>query len=418
MSEDMTLIGLEAPLETVDFEPTRAAGLARLDKFAGRCGRHYARRRNYDFGPERRDNVSALSPWVRHRLVTEEEVLHATLARHSFSASEKFVQEVFWRSYFKGWLEQRPSVWRAYQTGLHDAFERLDATVGLTTDYADAVEGRTGIACFDAWARELVETGYLHNHTRMWFASIWIFTLRLPWQLGADFFLRHLMDGDPASNTLSWRWVAGLHTKGKTYLARPSNIEKYTDGRFNPVNQLSAIAVPLEEAQEHPRQILPEADRFPDAPYLLLVTEEDASAADWMPSAPADVMGVLATQGRSPRPVGASATAFASGAVADGLARAGASASVLADKADWAEAMVTSANAAGVRDIVTPWAPVGPVADRLHKARPKLMEAGITLHIVRRPFDSLAWPHATRGFFALRKKIPQILQELGLADSR
>jgi deoxyribodipyrimidine photo-lyase len=65
--------------------------------------------------------------------------------------------------------------------------------------------------------QELVETGYLHNHARMWFASIWIFTLRLPWELGADFFLRHLLDGDAASNTLSWRWVAGLHTKGKHY---------------------------------------------------------------------------------------------------------------------------------------------------------------------------------------------------------
>ncbi len=67
-------------------------------------------------------------------------------------------------------------------------------------------------------------TGYLHNHARMWFASIWIFTLRLPWELGADFFLRHLLDGDPASNTLSWRWVGGMQTMGKTYLARADNI--------------------------------------------------------------------------------------------------------------------------------------------------------------------------------------------------
>ncbi len=96
------------------------------------------------------------------------------------------------------------------------------------------LSGSTGIDCFDHWAQELADTGYLHNHARMWFASIWIFTLELPWQLGADFFLTRLLDADPAANTLSWRWVAGLHTPGKHYLARASNIEKFTLGRFNP----------------------------------------------------------------------------------------------------------------------------------------------------------------------------------------
>ena len=71
----------------------------------------------------------------------------------------------------------------------------------------------------------------MHNHARLWFASIWIFTLKLPWELGAAFFLEHLHDGDPASNTLSWRWVAGLHTKGKNYVASADNIEKFTDGK-------------------------------------------------------------------------------------------------------------------------------------------------------------------------------------------
>ena len=67
--------------------------------------------------------------------------------------------------------------------------------------------------------KELKETNYLHNHARMWFASIWIFTLDLPWQLGAEFFMKHLYDGDAASNTLGWRWVAGIQTQGKNYLA-------------------------------------------------------------------------------------------------------------------------------------------------------------------------------------------------------
>ena len=80
----------------------------------------------------------------------------------------------------------------------------------------------------------------------MWFASIWIFTLKLPWQQGAAFFLEHLLDGDSASNTLSWRWVAGLQTKGKHYLAKSWNIEKFTENRFTNI-QLNESAVPIIE---------------------------------------------------------------------------------------------------------------------------------------------------------------------------
>ena len=214
--------------------PSRAEGLRRLEAFLPRAGRRYAETRNYDQGPEAHDNVSTLSPWIRHRLVTEAEVIRAVRARHRFRAAEKFIQEVCWRTYWKGWLEMRPAVWAAYRAEVESGLAALDDDSGLRESWQSAVEGRTGIACFDAWAGELVSTGYLHNHARMWFASIWIFTLKLPWALGADFFLRHLLDGDPASNTLSWRWVAGLHTRGKTYLARPGNIETYTRGRFCP----------------------------------------------------------------------------------------------------------------------------------------------------------------------------------------
>ncbi|MCK7502530.1 MAG: hypothetical protein MZW92_81430 [Comamonadaceae bacterium] len=87
----------------------------------------------------------------------------------------------------------------------------------------------------------------LHNHARLWFASLWIFTLELPWALGADFFLRHLLDGDPASNTLSWRWVVGLQTPGKIYLARADNIARFTAGRFPAVTGLATAARPLRE---------------------------------------------------------------------------------------------------------------------------------------------------------------------------
>ena len=401
--------------DRVAFVPTRQAGLARLAEFVPRAGRHYADQRNYDFGPDRRSNVSMLSPWIRHRLITEEEVLTATLAKHAPSTAEKFIQEVFWRTYFKGWLEQRPSVWISYQTGLARAMEGLEKDRAMAMDYRAAIAGTTGIDGFDQWAEELVDTGYLHNHARMWFASIWIFTLRLPWELGADFFLRHLLDGDPASNTLSWRWVGGLHTKGKTYQARVSNIAKYTDGRFRPEYQLSGTAEPLIEEIAHPLVPIPKADTMPGGEFLLLVTEEDARLEDILPRPPLDVIALRATEARSPLPLGEMTERFAENALADQLRRLEHPDAPNMRAEDWADPIITAANRAGTRTVVTAYAPVGPVKARLDEARQALLAAGITLHQIRRSYDDLSWPHATKGFFGLKQKIPRILRELGLS---
>lgn len=187
---------------------TRAEGEARMAAFVPRMGRHYAAGRNYDYGPDKHRDVSGLSAYLRRRLVLEEEVVAAALAAHGPEQAEKFIQEVVWRGYFKGWLERRPVIWASYRDGVLQDLDALARDRALRRAVADAEAGQTGLACFDAWAQELVETGYLHNHARMWFASIWIFSLGLPWRLGANFFYRHLLDGDPASNTLGWRWLA------------------------------------------------------------------------------------------------------------------------------------------------------------------------------------------------------------------
>nr|WP_247744018.1 FAD-binding domain-containing protein [Shimia sp. R9_3] len=402
---------LNYPLEQVRFEPTRKAGLARLEQFVSRTGRHYARTRNYDFGADRRTNVSVLSPWLRHRLVTEEEVLFRVLAAHGDKAAEKFIQEVFWRTYFKGWLEQRPSVWTSYQRNLLARLKRLEDDDALNTTYQDAIFGRTGIDCFDHWMRELTATGYLHNHARMWVASIWIFTLRLPWELGADVFMRHLVDGDPASNTLSWRWVAGLHTKGKTYLARPDNIAKYTNGRFQPQG-LADITEPLVETEQHPRIALHARSNQPlTQPYLLLITEDDLEAAKFVPYQPADVIGLTATHGRSPGQIGEVASSFAKDAMDSALLPFG---KVGEAHEDWAEPLIRAAKDCNVNTIVTPYYPVGPARARLDAAEPKLRAAGIDLYRILRAYDARSWPHAKAGFFGLKKKIPSILRDLDL----
>ncbi|MDC1439690.1 DNA photolyase-like protein, partial [bacterium] len=259
------------------FIPTREAGLKRLKEFAPLAGETYSNERNFDFSSTKKSSVSALSPWIKHRLITEEEVLIEILKYHSSHSAMKFIQEVFWRGYFKGWLEQHPTVWSHHNEKLIKEYAKLENNKFEKENYMSAINGETGIECFDFWCEQLKSTGYLHNHVRMWFASIWVFTLKLPMELGADFFMLHLIDADAASNTLSWRWVSGLHTKGKAYAARASNIEKFTNGQFNPSGQLVEDINPLTENIDHPLVTLPQLDKSIQKDAVLLVTEEDCS---------------------------------------------------------------------------------------------------------------------------------------------
>ena len=205
-------------------------------KFIQKGLRDYSSKRNYDFGPKSRENTSNLSKYISHRIINEYDLVREVPSQYNLQKVDKFIQEVFWRVYWKGWLEHRPDVWRDF----------VDSDPTYSEEkYKKAINGETGIECFDDWVKELKSENYLHNHTRMWFASIWIFTLNLPWELGARFFMKYLFDGDAASNTLSWRWVAGIQTQGKNYLARESNIRKFTNQRYMNTS-LNENALPLE----------------------------------------------------------------------------------------------------------------------------------------------------------------------------
>ena len=211
------------------FKASRASAVEKLENFVENNLVDYSKQRNFDYGPDKRSNVSCLSPYITHGVISEIEVIRKSLKKFSFIKNEKFIQEVLWRTYWKGWLELRPNVWSDYLIELKKIREEFkDNKI-----YINAVEGKTNIECFNYWINELKNNNYLHNHTRMWFASIWIFTLELPWQLGAELFMQHLYDGDAASNTLGWRWVAGVQTQGKHYLASEWNIKKFTNNRFN-----------------------------------------------------------------------------------------------------------------------------------------------------------------------------------------
>ena len=213
----------------MNFEASRAKALDKLNYFVENNLSEYSKLRNFDYGPDNRSNISCLSPYITHGIISEKEVIKKSLNKFSFSKNEKFIQEVLWRTYWKGWLELRPNVWTDFLIEL----KKIKEDFQNNQTYKNAIEGKTNIECFNYWINELKENNYLHNHTRMWFASIWIFTLDLPWQLGAEFFMQHLYDGDAASNTLGWRWVAGVQTQGKHYLASEWNIKKFTNNRFS-----------------------------------------------------------------------------------------------------------------------------------------------------------------------------------------
>ncbi|MEM1374323.1 MAG: FAD-binding domain-containing protein [Pseudomonadota bacterium] len=386
------------------FTPTRTAALERLNAFLPKAGRDYAAKRNYDIPGH--PHVSALSPYIRHRALTEAEVLDATLARFAPSTAEKFIQEVYWRTYWKGWLELRPEVWDRYQHDLEEDVAALDKDRALRRAWQDACDGETGIDCFDYWANQLTDTGYLHNHARMWFASIWVFTLGLPWTLGADFFLRHLLDGDPASNTLGWRWVAGIQTRGRVYAAKADNISRYTEGRFKPEG-LEKNPQPLDDAPFGPPGPVPLTDPADTGKSTaILIHWEDLSPTALMRSDHAEVVVLKPFDHGSPLEPAERVLAFREGLTDDAAQRYGASDApriLSSDLASWAERK-------GIEQIVTAHAPVGPIATELAQAERSLSQRGIALRRQMRAFDAEAWPHATKGFFKFKEKIPSFLK--------
>ncbi len=230
----------------MELKATRAAAIGNLEKFVENNLVEYSTLRNFDFGPNKRSNTSCLSPYITHGVINEKEVIRKSLDKFSFQKNEKFIQEVLWRTYWKGWMELRSGVWDDYLLDL----KRIKEEFKDNKSYLNAIEGNTSIECFNEWVNELKTYNYLHNHTRMWFASIWIFTLDLPWQLGAEFFMQHLYDGDTASNTLGWRWVAGIQTQGKHYLASEWNIKKFTNNRFENI-KLNENAPPITSVKNY-----------------------------------------------------------------------------------------------------------------------------------------------------------------------
>ena len=400
------------------FIPTREAGLKRLKEFAPFAGETYSNERNFDFSFTKKNSVSALSPWIKHRLITEEEVLIEILKYQSPHSAMKFIQEVFWRGYFKGWLEQHPTVWSHHNEKLIKEYTKLENNKFVRENYMSAINGETGIECFDFWCEQLKSTGYLHNHVRMWFASIWVFTLKLPMELGADFFMLHLIDADAASNTLSWRWVSGLHTKGKAYAARASNIEKFTNGQFNPSGQLVEDINPLTENIDHPLVTLPQLDKSIQKDAVLLVTEEDCSPETSLETKDLEVEILpLYLEKKYPQWIepNNSVRFFSNTAVQNTCQRLGQLGVEKIDKTKWTDTILEASDRLGTKNIIIPKVPVGAVKSKLRKVKKNLAKHDIYIYEHYKNYDIYTWQHASKGFFKLKKQIPNILHQLGLS---
>ena len=196
-----------------NFPPTRQAALARVR--AVRPG-DYARSRNAIEGA-----VTGLSPYITHGLVNLPEVLAGVTVMHSLDVQHKFVFELGWREYFRHvWAFRGEEIFESLREGL------LPQTSYSALLPADIRQAATGVPVIDMAVRTLYATGYLHNHARMWLASYVVHVRKVDWRSAADWLYGHLLDGDLASNHLSWQWVAGTGSS-KPYLFNADNVARY-----------------------------------------------------------------------------------------------------------------------------------------------------------------------------------------------
>jgi deoxyribodipyrimidine photo-lyase len=180
----------------------------------------YAKTRNLLTG-----DVTRLSPYIRYGVLSLREIRDYVLDKvENPDHATKLINELGWRDY-----------WQRLYTKLGNGIwqDQEEYKTGYTpTEYAPDLpqnikDGSTGLVCIDNFSQELRETGYLHNHARMWIAAYVVHWRRIRWQAGAKWFLEHLLDGDPASNNMSWQWVASTFSH-KPYFFNRENLERYT----------------------------------------------------------------------------------------------------------------------------------------------------------------------------------------------
>jgi deoxyribodipyrimidine photo-lyase len=203
------------------FKGGRRAAVARLHQIEPAL---YGKTRNHLDG-----DVTRLSPYIRHGVLSLAEIRDHALNTYKPSSIAKFLNELAWRDYYQRvWRTAGDAIWKdiePYKTG-HSSSSYADELPQVL------ISAKTGVDYLDHFVNELHETGYLHNHARMWMAAYVVHALKCKWQAGARWFLSHLLDGDEASNNLSWQWVASTFSH-KPYIFNRENVLKYSGDRFS-----------------------------------------------------------------------------------------------------------------------------------------------------------------------------------------
>ena len=378
--------------------PTKTSEIKeKFDKFIETNLVDYSFKRNFDFGSPH-TNVSTLSPYIGRRLISETDILDVAFQRFKPSKIEKFVQEIFWRTYWRGWLELHPIIWDEFEKKIRDV----------------ETPKKTGIKCFDHWTQELIETGYLHNHARMWYASIWIFTLKKNWFDGAIFFQKYLLDWCPAVNTLSWRWVAGLQTIGKNYIARADNINKFTNFKFNPVNELDETAEPIQIQPNLNQQIINkefEKISFSNLEDIGLVINKNDFTLDSLLNKDLDFEICLFKSDNSLINQSVLIKNFENNLYEE----------IINDNshisyAESDEGLIDWITKFKIKNLIIPYETKGKYLLSRKNFLNKFTNYNVNVFFYLREWDRLAFPYAKKGFFPFKNKIPELLKKQGLTN--
>ena len=376
--------------------PTKTSEIKeKFNKFINTNLIDYSSKRNFDLGPPH-TNVSTLSPYIGRRLISEKDILNVAFQKFKLIKIEKFVQEIFWRTYWRGWLELHPIIWNEYEKKIRD----------------EEPTEKTGIKCFDHWTQELIETGYLHNHARMWYASIWIFTLNKNWIDGALFFQKYLLDWCPAVNTLSWRWVAGLQTIGKNYIARADNIYKFTNCKYNPVNQLNETAPPLESQSSLNQQIIDkefEKISLNDLDNIGLIINKNDFTLDSLLKKNIDFKTCLFKSDNPLINQSELIKNFDKNLYEEILNN---NKQISCSEND--EELIEWILKFKIKNLIIPYEPQGKCLLNKKNILNKFTNKNVNVFFYLREWDRLAFPFAKKGFFPFKNKIPELLKKQGL----
>jgi hypothetical protein len=378
----------------MNFVTTRKEALDAMERYIENNISDYTAKRNFDFGPQNRKNISCLSPYITHRLISEYEVAKKTLSKYPYQKVEKFIQEIFWRVYWKGWLELRPKVWTDF---IEDT-----KNIENTNEYEKAINGETNIGCFNDWVKELKENNYLHNHTRMWFASIWIFTLNLPWQKGAEFFLRELYDGDAASNTLSWRWVAGIQTKGKNYIAQNWNINKFTNNKYKDL-KLNENPQPIIDQRDYKISPL-SASNNETAADRLVFFENELDFQFFNTNNYKKIYCILLSNDERQVKLGSKVLEYKKNLIKNQIQNSGL-------KIEFIEGnkLIEISNKDKEFDIVYP-----SVGENMSFLKRAIKKNDLNINYLQREEDNYCWQFSNKGYFNFKSNIPKILSQFKL----